>query len=209
MPEHELLALSILGGSADTLRTLAEAVASAIDRTIPVPEQQRNRITALGRAAMLAFPDATFPPLPALAGKGMPLLDAQMLAMNGDTAAAIRAVMAINARRASRQYQPWDLTLDAVYPEAALLAKLGRSRDASEQLDPVLRSLAFSEPQHFADVANSGSLVRAMVLRADLAQRAGDAVTARTWARAVALLWENCDPQLIPIRDRMRRLSRR
>jgi hypothetical protein len=208
VPQHELLALSILGGSADTLRALADAVASAIDRTIPVPDQQRTRITSLGRPATLAFPDSTFPALPALAGKGMPLFDAQMLAAKGDTAAAIRAVTEINARRASRLYQPWDLTVDAVYPEAALFAKLGRAREARTQLDPVLRSLALAEPQHFADVANAGALVRSMALRADLAERAEDAKTARAWAGAVGLLWENCDPQLIPIRDRMRRLSR-
>src|SRR5439155_1746136 len=53
--------------------------------------------------------------------------------------------------------------------------------------------------------ARAGSLVRAMALRADLAERVGDHAVAARWAAAVAAFWSDADPFLQPLVRRMRR----
>jgi len=59
-------------------------------------------------------------------------------------------------------------------------------------------------------VDQAAALVRAMVLRADLARLAGDSVTARRWAAPVVELWEKTDdPELLATWERMRILAGR
>jgi hypothetical protein len=56
-------------------------------------------------------------------------------------------------------------------------------------------------------VVQIGALVRAMALRADLAQHAHDPATASLWGRAVATLWRNAEPNLRPVVAHMRDIS--
>jgi hypothetical protein len=110
---------------------------------------------------------------------------------------------------AERRFAPAsDLTLDALFPEAWLLAALGKPREAIDWLDPTLGTLSASAPQAFVDPARAGALVRAMVLRADLAERVGDRAGAARWARIVTVLWANADSFLQPSVQRMDRLAR-
>jgi hypothetical protein len=52
------------------------------------------------------------------------------------------------------------------------------------------------DPDVLGDEAIVGALIRAMMLRADLATAARDAPTARRWGAAAATLWSNADPEL-------------
>jgi hypothetical protein len=54
----------------------------------------------------------------------------------------------------------------------------------------------------------AASLVRAMALRAELAERVGDHRTAALWAAAVVELWTGADDFFQPLVSRMRGLSR-
>ena len=103
---------------------------------------------------------------------------------------------------------PFDLSLDALYPEAWLLAAVGDPTAAISWLEPTLQSLSATDPQMFADAARAGPLVRAMAFRAELADRAGDWASARQWATAVSVLWANADDFLQPGVRRMEELAR-
>jgi hypothetical protein len=86
--------------------------------------------------------------------------------------------------------------MDAVYPEAALLAEMRDAAGAIAWLDPTLNAVAGILPQALDDPVTVGSLVRAMALRAELARRLGDRANAERWGRAVAVLWAEADPFL-------------
>ena len=198
-----LVLLASLGGPADRLGTLEQQVDSAIDNALAAPLRQQTRLQWLARAATLAFPDYRFKSIPRLAGTGDYLLDGQAAFLRGDTAAVRRLFAELETAR--RHLPPAQLTLDALYPEAWLLAALGDEKAAITWLDPTLVSLLSTPPEVFTDPARAGSLVRAMALRADLAERVGDHAVAARWAAAVAAFWSDADPFLQPLVRRMRR----
>lgn len=86
--------------------------------------------------------------------------------------------------------------MDAVYPEAALLAEMGDPAGAVAWLDPTLNVVAAILPQALDDPVTVGSLVRAMALRAELARDLSDRPTVERWGKAVAALWAEADPFL-------------
>ncbi len=200
-----LLTFAALGGPVDSLRVLERTVGTTIDRTIVMPARRRARLQWLARPATLAFPEYRFQSLPGLVGTGDYLVDAQMAFARGDTA-FVRSLYA-ELRAARRHLPPGDLTIDALYPEAWLLAALGDDRAAIAWLDPTLVSLLSTPPELLVEPANAAALVRAMALRADLADRMGERGTAARWAAVVVALWSDADPFLQPLVRRMRRLA--
>ena len=116
-----------------------------------------------------------------------------------DTLAAWRQRLALT---------PSQLTFDGLLPEASVLEALGDLRGAAAQLDPSLDGLERSDLHNMLDVVGAGTLVRAMVLRAELAARLGDDAGARRWAACVVALWSNPDDFLVPVRRRMTQLAR-
>jgi hypothetical protein len=59
------------------------------------------------------------------------------------------------------------------------------------------------------NVSHLGSLVRAMVLRAQLAESRGDHANAARWARSVTTLWSEPDADLAPITRQMSAIANR
>jgi tetratricopeptide (TPR) repeat protein len=202
-----LLAYAALGGPVDSVRALEREVDSVIDIRLVGRIQHEARMQWLGRPAALAFPHYRFRSLAKLVGGGNYLVNAEAAFLRGDTTTVRRVFADLQAARRSAPVQ--DLTFDALYPEAWLLGSLGDPRAAIAWLDPTLGSLSASAPQAFVNPANAGALVQAMVLRADLAEKAGDHGTAARWARAVIVLWRDADPFLQPVVRRMDRLARR
>jgi len=159
------------------------------------------------RPSALAFPVYRFRFLQTTAGSSFKVLDAQIALTKGDTARARRAFGEIGA---GRQFAaPFDITFDALYPEASLLADLGQQKAAIDWLDPTLTTLPLGAPQTFIDPENAGALVRAMALRAELAEHFGDTEAAARWANAVVILWQGSDSFLQPAVERMVRLAKR
>jgi tetratricopeptide (TPR) repeat protein len=199
------LAFAALGGPHDTLVELERAVAETIER-LPKAERVRARLTWLARPASLAFPDWVAETLPSLRDLGDPLVDMQAAFHAGETEAVHAGFESLRATRASARGE--DLTIDALYPEARLLVALGESAAAAEWIDPTLNALSATGPDMFTDVARAGTLVRAIALRADLAERIHETEAARQWASIVAVLWDEADAFLQPLVGRMRKLMR-
>jgi len=206
-PASALLVFAALGGPRDSIDALAQAVEAGISTILKEPLRKSARLSVSVRAATLAFPNGPPSGFDLLQGEGDYLLSAQQAARRGDSGTVRRILQGVQAAR--QAFSPGDLSLDAVYPEADLLVSIGDSQSAIGWLDPVLTSRTRAPPQASGDPAAVGALVRACVLRADLAERAGDLAAARRWAEVVTILWSDADPFLQPVVDRMRRLAKR
>lgn len=201
-----LLMYSALGGPVDSLSSLERAVDRAIAADVPSENQEGERLAWLGRSATLAYPVQRARAILALAGRGDPLVDAMAADTRGDRTGALRILSA--AGRAHAMVDPAEVSLEGLLPEAWLLGHLNQPGDAIARLDPTLQSLERVPSDMMEDPVAAAALVRAMVLRAQLADRTGDPRTARLWAVAVRILWSAADPFLQPVVAQMRQLSR-
>ncbi|MEX2156561.1 MAG: protein kinase [Gemmatimonadales bacterium] len=198
-----LLVFAALGGPIDSLRALEEQVESTIDHAVADSLRLAARMAWLGRAGQLVFPDYRFKSLPALVAHGDYMIDAQIAFLRGDSA-VVRSTF--TKLRVERRFVPaTEVTLDAIYPEARLLAALHDDLAAIAWLEPTLTALSSTASEKLVDPANAGALVQAMALRADLATSMRDTTNAARWARVVTVLWGGADSFLQP---RVRRLQR-
>jgi hypothetical protein len=202
-----LLAYAALGGPADSLRRYEAEVDRAIRSILSDAEGRTIRADWLARAAFLAAPEHRFAAIPA-SGAGSLRGDLLSAWSARDLPRARRALATMSAARERAGVRAFGVTTDGLYQEAAMLAALGDDDRALAWLSPTLDSLRFVSPRVLAEVAYAGSLVRAMVLRADLEAREGDAGSARAWASAVAELWAEPDAWLQPVVERMRSAAR-
>jgi hypothetical protein len=201
---YALLAFAALGGPLDSLTTLEGRVERAIEQTIPAEARKAAQTRWLLQPAALAFPAHRFVVLPALAGTDWAVMEAEISLTRGDTAVVRQALADVARRR--RPVPVEDVTIDALYPEAWLLVAAGDADAAAQRLDPAFATLRDASPGILAEPARAGALVRAMVLRAQLADRAGDRSAAR-WARAVTILWSGADAFLQPTVQEMARIA--
>lgn len=198
-----LLAFAALGGPVDSIRELEREVSGAIESRFPPPLRNDARGSWLVRPARLAFPSFQFAEMPELGHLDF-FVGAQMSALRGDTV-AVRRVFA-DLKRTRRSNAPSDIPPEGVYAEAQLLRFVGDAPAAVGWLEPWLATLAGTAPGTLASPANAGTLVRAIALRADLADQTRDTETARKWASVVAILWKNADDFLQPTVRSMRRM---
>jgi hypothetical protein len=94
--------------------------------------------------------------------------------------------------------------IDFVYHEALVLLAIGDTVVATQRLDEALGSLANASQMLVADVHRAAAIPAAMLLRARLAARTGDAATARRWAQGAVGLWGGADAELVPLLDEVR-----
>jgi tRNA A-37 threonylcarbamoyl transferase component Bud32 len=120
---------------------------------------------------------------------------------------AFRAISDTIALRV-RMRRPGDLSPDFTFQHAWLRAAFGDTSAAIAQLDRSLRALPGLSPSALHEAGSAAAILRAMILRADLAAKTGDLETARKWANSVALLWSNADTSLQPEVARMRVIAR-
>jgi hypothetical protein len=189
-----LLIYSALGGPVDSLVALERMIAQDVRGAVIASQYTATLNTLFGQAAGLAYPVHRFESMAALTGRGNPLVDAQAALAAGDSIGARRALDAFKARRT--RLRPADLTLDITYPAAWTLAALGDPREAIDWLEPVLNAAQGYPPKVVSTTANAGALVRGLLLRAQLAEQAGDMVTARKWRSPAEILWKNADPAI-------------
>ncbi len=197
-----LLAFASLAVPPDSLRTVTERVQQGIRNSVAPQDQQRVREELLLYPAVLAFPSSPLPGTSAVAPAGGYLGAAILAWLRGDTAGTVAALRRIEPTRAGSR--PADLSIDALFVESSLLADCGRVTEATARLGGTLDAARWFPPLVLEDPARAGTLLRAMALRADLAARQGDAVTAARWARAVVTLWTAPDPELLATVARMR-----
>jgi tRNA A-37 threonylcarbamoyl transferase component Bud32/tetratricopeptide (TPR) repeat protein len=200
-----LLVYSVLGGPGESLRVMEPRVTAQVRSTVTASQQSSALVALLSQAAGLSFPIHRFESLPVLAGQGNFMLDALMAYSRGDSAEARRILEATQRIRAA--LRPSDRTLDMTYTGAWTLTALGERAEAIAWLDPVLNAAQLFPPQTLSRVANAGALMRAMMLRAELARQAGDVASARRWARPVTILWRDADPFLRPFVQAMHTMA--
>ena len=201
---RSLTLFAAFGGPTDSLRALEWRSDSMISALIPSARRRAVREEMLGRALAMEFPVVRSSALSPGEFSDQPLLAAEEALMRGDTAAVLRILHGVQVAR--QAFALPDLGIDALYPESSLLAAIGREGEAIAWIDPTLRRLRVSRP--LANPVAAASLVRAMALRAELAERVGDHRTAALWAGAVVELWADANDFLQPLVARMRRLSR-
>jgi hypothetical protein len=204
-----LMAFAAMGGPADSLRILERRVRQGIEDGMLDQDRAGARAGWLMRAAFLAIPDYRFESMPSATGSTS--LRGSLLAawLARDTTRARELLLTLRDSRRDARIHAFDLTTDGVFQEASILASLGDTRGALQWVAPTLDSLAFAAPQTFTTVANAGSLVRAMVLRAELSAALGDSRDSQEWAGVVAELWRKPDPYLENSLQRMKQLARR
>lgn len=188
-----LLVFAALGGPADSLSRLEGEVTSGIDRRLSGPDAERERARWLVRPSTLAFPSPSFAGLEIL--EFDPLAAAQGSLAREDTS----AVLGYFDRRTQQLsgIPGFILTIDAVYPEAALLAAVGDTGAAAAWLDRTLEALPEMSVNLISPPERAAALVRAAALRARLALAMRDEAEGRRWRTAVLELWSDADPFLL------------
>ncbi len=107
----------------------------------------------------------------------------------------------------ARTQRPGDIALEHTYQVAWLRSAMGDTAGAERQLDRALGALPSLSAVSLRDATSAGAAVRAMALRAELANARGETQSRTRWARAVADLWATADSPLQPTVTRMKELA--
>ncbi len=195
-----------LGAPRDSIATLARRVDSLVK--IWVAPARRTVVTdaLLDHPRMWAFPLLGARPVqrrrPGF-GHVQMLYDLEA----GDTTAIRERLTRVRALRIG--LRTGDVAMTITYEEARVLLAIGDTAAAVVLLDQSIGAPA-TLGTHVLDMAQAAALVRSMILRAQLAERAGDEPMARRWAAAVVELWSDTDnAELRDTVERMRHIAGR
>jgi tetratricopeptide (TPR) repeat protein len=204
--ELSLLAYAALGGPAESLRVGKRRVDERVNSWAGPASRERLRLAVLHVPMGLAFETIGLSDVHRRDAGGDYVLEMQYNLAHGDTA-AVRKELERQASFRTRA-RAGDVAIHGTYAEAYILLQLGDTAAAVATLDhslhalPTLGSYLLEQPEQV------GCAMRAMVLRADLAARAGDRATAARWGGAVTTMWVHADPPLRATTARMRELAR-
>jgi len=112
----------------------------------------------------------------------------------GDKRTATRIADSLDAYRAGSA--PGEITMDAVFQQAWLRTAVGDSSKAARFIDRALGGLSRAPQSLLKGPIIPAALVRVMLLRADLADAAGDVNVAQRWRGAARSLWGRGDPEV-------------
>jgi serine/threonine protein kinase len=183
---------SMMGGPADSITTVAQRVSQKLEGLFPA-----SRLDAL-RTVILRAPYGLAAPV-----IGPTLVGALDLAEDPFVKAS-RALAAADIRRARvhtdslgairSAFAPGEITMDGILEHAWLLTAVDDTAGAVRLLDNALRGLS-KMPANTLREGIAASLVRAIMLRAEIALKQNDRRTAETWTSAARALWGNGDPE--------------
>lgn len=123
-----------------------------------------------------------------------PVLEMQQMLAQGNAAGARARLAALLEGRGPRR--PGDLTAEFTLAEAEVHLALGDTAGALAELDRSLLALEALPLTVLDRVEETAGLLRAMRLRAELAEARGDPRTAARWRGALATLWSGGDSRL-------------
>jgi tetratricopeptide (TPR) repeat protein len=193
------------GNPADSVTTLARRVGRLVDASVEPERRDTLRAILMDKPRIWAYPLlGMVPPQPGTPGE----LERRMLwALSRRDTAVVRAALdTLHVVRADMR--PGDVAITGTYLEGRILLALGDSSGAAQVLGRSLDALSTLGSGLLDNVDQAASLVLAMALRADLAERAGDTATARRWSAAVSELWGSADDATLrKTVERMRRLA--
>ncbi len=184
---------SMMGGPADSIAAVAQRVSQKLEALFAASRLTEVRTAILRSAYGLAAPTVG----PALVGSldipTDPFVDAAKALAAGDMRRARRHTDSLGAIRSA--FAPGEITMDGVLEHAWLLTAVNDTAGAVRLLDNALRGLS-RMPANTLREGIAASLVRAIILRAEIALKQNDRATAETWSSAAVALWGRGDPEL-------------
>lgn len=202
---QRLLAYAAVGGPVDSLEALrSRALAQGEDQ---VPRETRDAVLSAALSEPLTLAYTVLSPLPddpEAASPGNWLLGSYRALARGDTGAVRRALGEEDLAAAA--LAPGSVPVSIAFAEAGLALAVGDTAFATRRLDEILGSLRIQD-RYLVTATQAGPLVRAMALRAELADAGRDPGTARRWASTVLTLWSPGDDTTAPVRTRMETLA--
>ncbi len=196
---------SSVGAPADSLRAALDRVRRLSDSYIGPTLRARVRDALLTAPLSLAVPVLGVGIAAGANPAGNYLLEMERSLARGDTAAMRTRFAEIQSARSAER--PGDVSIDATLTESWLLLAIADTAAATRHLDLSLSALSTLGMHLVSQVPQAAGLPRAMLLRAELAARAGDRATAARWGNAVAVLWSHADAELQPAARRARQLA--
>jgi hypothetical protein len=180
------LAYASLGEPVDSLIALESRLRMGIKNGV-VPDRQLEVASNLvGHAATIAFPVHRFESL-AMLDSAADYLVAMERQFAGRRWRDVRKALK-ELERSRAALRPADIAFEAVYPEAWLALSIGDTAWAVSHVAETLDAVRSIPSSKLGEVANAGSIVQAMLIRAELAYAQHDYVTANLWAHAVQTL---------------------
>ncbi|MGI9077661.1 MAG: protein kinase domain-containing protein [Gemmatimonadaceae bacterium] len=202
-----LAAYSAAGAPASRIQMLANQVDRSIPSYYPTRSQQSAaRDALLSQSMSAAVPVLQKSALRYVSVQSGILEETQTKYLRGDFAGARAQLNVLFARRESLGLVPGNVSIDHTFQEAWLLLAMGDTAAAAEHLDRSLNALPTLGTFVVRRVQEGAGLVRAMALRAEIAEKRGEREAARRWAAAVAHLWSSADVELQPAVRRMREM---
>ena len=174
------LAFASFGGPRDSLARHEELVLSSIANDVIQERQASARDMLVSRAAGLTYPSYRSPSL-ALLDTTDYLIATELAHSRGDYGTARRLLVGIEKTRVGMRAA--DITLDALYPEAWLLAAIGDTAAALRRIGPTLKAIGAVSTQSLSEVPNAGALLRGVALYAELLRATRDP-SAHRWRTA-------------------------
>jgi tetratricopeptide (TPR) repeat protein len=200
-----LLAYASFGGPLDSVRALEQRIERLIPSYVVPGRRTAARQALLDIPAVLAFPERGATPLHRARAGGNYRLTMQWKLAHGDTAGVREDLHRLGL--VQRDVRPGDVSFDATYHEARLRLAVGDTAGATKTLDLSLQALSTLGAGLTEQIPEVATLVRGMVLRAEVAEQVGDSATAARWARDVVALWSDADRELLPMITRMRTIA--
>ncbi|MGH7469385.1 MAG: BTAD domain-containing putative transcriptional regulator [Longimicrobiales bacterium] len=199
---RRLTTYASFGTPVDSIVTLARALTFELPK-VPDATLRQYVISSVGRASALAF-SVVHQDLSTMADGAYYAIDAQRAFARGDTQ-QVRTILQNTLNR--RQAFGLTISLDGAPVEAWLWSAIGQPATARNLLDATLLRIPLLAPDALTDPVIAASMVKAMAMRAQLADSAGASATARSWAKTVVALWENAEPLLSSEVKRVRLLA--
>ncbi len=201
-----LLGYAYIGGPVDSVRLFRHRAHEALNALVAPERRALVHQTGLDRAARVSFPLIGEDEVHREPVSQMPFIPEQAALARGDTAFVRRRLNDLESQLQARP--PTDYASDGVLTRAQLLLAIGDTTKAIAFLDRYLDDLHNLPRHHFRQPYQPATIVRLMIIRAEVAARRGDRAAARKWSRAVLELWHDADRELQPVLRRMRTFSR-
>ena len=198
-----LRAYAALGAPRDSVTSTFRRADRMLARSVPTSALAGERRRVFATAAVLSPDD-----LGAVGIAGNAPVDA-LLAMRaslarGDQPGARAAGARFEAVNAS--YSPGSIGIDRSTAYATMLLQLGDTTAATHQLDAALDALPRTRSILLEATPQAACVGRALLLRAQLALRAGDIAAARSHVGKLAVLWRKADANVRAPLDSLQRL---
>jgi serine/threonine protein kinase len=195
-----------LGAPAESITALASLIGRLVDASIPPVDRETLREALLDLPRWWAYPLLGASPMLQGTPGGESRRRLLWALQQGDSRSVRAKLDSLRVMR--HDLRPGDVAISGTYLEAKMRLAVGDSAVAAELLGGSLDAVSTLGTGLLENVDQAACLVRAMVLRTELAVRFGDSVTAQRWARAVATLWSEADnDELRGIVARMRQVA--